>query len=315
MTRALALVGLLLPMAVWQPGAQSPPSMNVANQQSALQRMRDTVNAGDARGYASVYADAAVITIHGTATIRGRASIEQYERELMTEFPGARFAFYEIWLSGGRHVAAHYGVNATVAGGRAMGHEGLLFFEFDESGVIVREDRFLDSLTPMAQLGALPRVQARPLPGLPATASTWISTGATFERRNEAVARRLLASMATQESSAWSKLFAERPTIDELMFPGPFADVRDWSTEVVSALTSQRYVVNSSLAAGTYVLVEGTLTATLAKELGPIRPARAPLTAHRAYMFEMDGGGRVQLLRAFMNGKEIAESLGQWPIK
>src|SRR5262249_41274877 len=50
-----------------------------ALQASAFTRMMDTVNAGDADGYASLYADDAVITIFGVDELRGRDAIEQYE--------------------------------------------------------------------------------------------------------------------------------------------------------------------------------------------------------------------------------------------
>jgi hypothetical protein len=48
-----------------------------------------------------------------------------------------------------------------------MGHEGLLFYRLHPSGLIEEERRYLDSLTPMAQLGLLGALPARPLPTLP----------------------------------------------------------------------------------------------------------------------------------------------------
>jgi ketosteroid isomerase-like protein len=115
----------------------------------ALREMIESVNAGDAKRYAQLYAGDAVITIHGTGQLKGRDAIEQYEVELMREFPGARLAFYDVWQKAAMAVV-HYGVNGSTRGGQAMGHEGLLFFRFDRAGVIEEEHRYLDSLTPMA---------------------------------------------------------------------------------------------------------------------------------------------------------------------
>ncbi len=77
----------------------------------ALGEMASAVNASDAARYAMLYAPDAVLTIHGNGEFRGRAAIEQHERELMREFPGTRFAFHSIWQKG-HHAAAHYAVRA-----------------------------------------------------------------------------------------------------------------------------------------------------------------------------------------------------------
>jgi hypothetical protein len=91
-------------------------------QAAALTRMRDAVNRGDARAYADVYSEDAIITIFGANDLRGRDAVEQ---------------------------------------------RTLLFFRFNVIGEIVSEERYLDSLTPMAQMGALPGSQPRALPVLP----------------------------------------------------------------------------------------------------------------------------------------------------
>src|SRR6188508_1466596 len=97
-----------------------------------------------AAAYASRYAEDAVITIHGGDVLRGRSEIEAYEKDLLREFPGTRFALYDVWRKGPQAVV-HYGVNGRTASGRAMGHEGLLFYQFDPSGLITDERRYLDS--------------------------------------------------------------------------------------------------------------------------------------------------------------------------
>ena len=60
---------------------------------SAVTEMMQAVNAGDAKRYARLYAQDAVIMIHGSGELKGRGAIEQHEVELLREFPGARLAF------------------------------------------------------------------------------------------------------------------------------------------------------------------------------------------------------------------------------
>jgi len=128
---------------------------------TVLNEMTRTVNAGDAAGYARLYAEDAAITIHGGGVLAGRAAIQAHEVELLSEFPGTRLAFYDVWQSGPLAVV-HYAVNGPTGAGKPMGHEGLLFYRFLPSGLIAEERRYMDTLTPMAQLGALGPGPARP---------------------------------------------------------------------------------------------------------------------------------------------------------
>ena len=138
----------------------------VNRQAAALYEMMRAVNAGDAAAYARVYAEDAVITIHGGSVLSGRRAIEAYEIDLLREFPGTQLAFYDFWQNG-LAVVVHYGVDGRTPAGQAMGHEGLLFYRFEPSGLIAEERRYLDSATPMAQLGLLGPSPARPRPALP----------------------------------------------------------------------------------------------------------------------------------------------------
>ena len=119
-------------------GAGSAASLMEDLQTPALVEMAHAVNAGDAAAYARLYAPEAVITMHGAGILQGRRAIEAHEVELMSQFPGTRLAFYTVWQKGPSAVV-HYGVNGRTTGGAAMGHEGLLFYRFQPSGLIEAE--------------------------------------------------------------------------------------------------------------------------------------------------------------------------------
>lgn len=279
-------------------------------QRAVLTEMRDAVNAGDARRYAAVYSPGAVIEIFGSGQLRGRAAIERHEVELLAQFPGARFAFYEAWHSGDRAVA-HYGVNASVAGGRSMGHEGLLFFAFNASGLIEREHRYQDSLTPMAQLGALGDAPRRPLPVLPTGWPSHEAFEGNAEKTNVATVRAFLQSPDAGLSSAVS----ENASFEELMLPRAFTPpgaAERWRRQL-EALGDTRFEVSSILGVGRHVLAEGTWSGIVRHQFGLLKPSPTRFSAHRAAIVELDDRGRVTRMAAFMNGKELAESIQQWP--
>jgi hypothetical protein len=288
--------------------------IQATDQHAALVTMRDAVNRGDARGYASVYSPSSTITIFGTGELKGRAAIEQHEVDLLKQFPKARFEFFEVWHSG-RQAVAHYGVNAPTAANKSMGHEGLLFFTFNAAGEIERERRYLDSLTPMAQLGALGNAPSRPLPALTAD---WRShhSGDAAEPRNIAAARRLFSALDGRRRDEVAGLFTASPTIDEVMLVDVFDGAQGagrW-LDVVGALSDGAYDITTIIGAGRGVLVEGVWQARVSRPFGLIKPSPQRLSIHRAAILEFDASGRISRLKAFMNGKELAEAAGQWPI-
>ena len=287
----------------------------MAPQHAALITMRDAVNRGEAGRYAAVYSPSASIVIYGTAELSGRAAIAKHEVDLLAQFPGARFELYEVWHAG-RQVAAHYAVNAPTPSKQVMGHEGLLFFTFNAAGEIEREHRYQDSLTPMAQLGALSNAPRRPIPVLE---STWRShdAGGAAGPGHVAAARHLLAALHRGQRGEVMAALSAAATIDELMLSEPFTGAggaERW-LEAIGAFADSTFDIATIYGAGQHVLIEGVLHARIDRPFGLIKPSAQRISVHRALAIEFEHGGRVRGIKAFMNGKELAEAAGQWPIR
>jgi uncharacterized protein (TIGR02246 family) len=283
-------------------------------QLAALNQMMATVNAGDAAGYARLYAPDAVITIYGTGELKGRAAIEAHEVELLRQFPGARLAFSDVWQDG-RRAVVRYMINARTATGQAMGHEGLLFFRFDTAGAITEEHRYQDSLTPMAQLGALRATAFRAPPPLPATFTTHVAGRSPQEQSNAAVVADLFAAINAGRQSEARSLFAADAAIDEVFLPQPFTGTDApgaWLQAWADAGT--KLDVATLLPIGADVLVESAARGTLARNLGLVPASTRPFSIRRGFIIRLRNG-EITSVAAFVNGKEIAESTGSWPIK
>ena len=282
----------------------------------ALAEMVRAVNAGDARAYAALYAPDAVITIHGGDVLHGRSAIEEYEAGLMREFPGARLGFRAIWQKGPVTVV-HYAVSGRTTGGQAMGHEGLLFYRFLPSGLIAEERRYLDSLTPMAQLGALGTVATRPLPAVPSETKTYgarVANGRRERARMEQT-RAILAALDAKDSAAFLASLTPDAVVDEMIEARPFAgrqDVTAWLEKWTRAVSGAKTEIATLVAVDDFVLVETVLRGVLDGALGPVTASARPFTVHRALVVRFEGE-RIGHIRAFMNGKELAQSVGQWP--
>jgi ketosteroid isomerase-like protein len=284
-------------------------------QPAAIAEMMDAVNAGDAHRYALRYAPDAVIVIHGSVVLNGRDAIERYEVELLREFPGARLALHSMWQAGGSAVV-RYAVTGIASGGRPMGHEGLLFYGFDPSGLVQEEHRYLDSLTPMAQLGLLGAGPARPLPTLPSGLKVYEAEGSPREKENVALATASLAALDAKSEDAFLALFVDGAVLDDLTETAPLIgkrSIKAWFGSWTAAVPDARWESTTVLGVGGFVLVECVVRGTLKGTLGRLSPSDRPFAVHRAAIFQVERGSLVSL-SLFMNGKELAEAVGQWPL-
>jgi len=280
---------------------------------TALREMMSTVNAGDAAGYARLYAANATITIYGGETISGRDAIEKYEAELMGQFPGTRLAFYEVWQLAPEAVV-HYGVNGKTPGGAAMGHEGLLYFRFDRSGLIAEERRYLDSATPMAQLGAFGKVETRSLPQLPDDLTTYAVQRPGTNMRNVQALQLALNAIEEHDVTGFMKQAAAAVTVDDLMLPAPFSGsqgVTQWLALWRTAASISKFQVTSMFTGSEYVILETAMLGRLSGPIGRLSAGRKPFAAvHAAWIAQFKDGSIVRLTR-FLNTKELADATGQ----
>lgn len=264
-------------------------------QAQAITQMMDAVNAGDAQRYASLYAEDAVVTIHGSGVLAGRRAIEEYEVELLRQFPGARLGFYDMWQKGSLAVV-HYAVECRTPGRPSMGHEGLLFYRFHPSGLIAEERRYLDSLTPMAQMGMLGAAPARSLPLLPAELRVHVARGSPDASANVAAVTASFAALDSNDEPAFLSTLAADVVLDDLTHPQPFVGrtgVQTWLETWTQAVPGARSEITSILGVGELVLVEAV-----------VRSSEA-FTVHRAAIVRVKAG-KLTHVALFMNGKELA---------
>ncbi len=281
---------------------------------TALTQMINAVNAGDAQRYARLYAQDAVITIYGGGELKGRGAIEQHEVKLLREFPGTRLAFYSIWQKGAVAVV-HYGVNGRTPGGQPMGHEGLLFYRFHPSGLIEEEHRYLDSLTPMAQIGMLGTTPARAVPTLPTELKVHVARSSPEEEVNVAIVTASFATLDSKNEPAFLATIADDAVLDELIHPQPFIgqrNVRAWFETWTKAIPGATSEITAILGVGEFVLVETVVRGTLKGPLGRLLASNKPFAVHRAAIVQVRDG-KLTFVSGFMNGKELAEAVDQWP--
>lgn len=276
--------------------------------------MMEAVNAGDAKRYALAYTRNAVIVIHGSTVLKGRDAIERYEDGLLRESPGARLAFHAMWQAGPAAVV-RYAVTGQGSGGRWMGHEGLLFYRFDASGLVQEEHRYLDSLTPMVQMGVLSAGPVRPLPALRSEMKVYLAEGSAREKQNEAVVAATLRALDAKDEDGFLARIDEDVVLDDLIQPAAVVgkgNAKAWFESWATAVADARWEVVTLLGVGEFVLVECVVRGRLKGPLGRLSASDRAFAVHRAAIFQVDRGALMSI-SIFMNGKELAEAVGQWP--
>jgi ketosteroid isomerase-like protein len=90
------------------------------------------------------------------------------------------------------------------------------------------------------------------------------------------------------------------------------AAARAWFQSRTRAVADGGTEIAAALAVGESVLVETVLRGTLRGALGPVSASGKPFALHQAAIIQVPAG-RVRRLTLFMNGKELAQAVGQWP--
>jgi steroid delta-isomerase-like uncharacterized protein len=288
---------------------------SVERQDAALRLMQERVLAGDAKGYAAVYAPDATISIVGGDEITG-AAIERYEADLMRQFPGARFGFFDVWHAPPWAVA-HYGVSGSTSAGRSMGHEGLLRFRFNASGKIQKEHRYLDSVTPMAQLGAVSSITPRSIPVVASAPVRHVRAGSSRESANLRAVTASLAALQARDTAAFLSHVTDAIQVDELMLPNSFRgreQVKAWCESWPSAVANAVFAVTRTLAIDDAVFVEMTVKGRVQEPFAGLSPSERPFAIHRGLLIRLQDG-KLTRVSSFVNRKEFAEAIGQWPLR
>ena len=89
--------------------------------------------------------------------------------------------------------------------------------------------------------------------------------------------------------------------------------MKAWFDTWTGALSHARTEIVSSVAAGDFVLMETVVRGTLTGPLGRVSASNTAIELHRALIVAVKDG-KVRRITAFMNGKELAQAAGQWPL-
>jgi steroid delta-isomerase-like uncharacterized protein len=141
--------------------------------------------------------------------------------------------------------------------------------------------------------------------------------GSAREASNVALVGAALEALEARDGPAFFATLTEDAAIDEMVEPQPSAGstaVKAWFDRWTAAVPDARLQITGVISVGEFVLMQTVVRGTLKAPLGRVQPAEKRFAVHRAAIVELRGG-RIARLTWFMNGKELAQQVGQWPPK
>jgi steroid delta-isomerase-like uncharacterized protein len=287
-------------------------------EKAAMGRAKDALNAHDAKAFAGVYADGAVISVAGLNDVTGRDAIEANMREWFDTFGGMKVGFNRVWMKDDV-VLLEWVINGTQSGdllgvkgtNAPVGHTGLSVLYFDPDGFVKAEHRYGDLGTVMTQVGAA-KQPARPIPPIPAAPDVAVATGSPDEAKNLDTARALYASIEKRSEGDFVPLLADDVEYDgliHLLTVKGKAEGKTFFENLTRAFPDLKFAVSNGWGVGDYALVEYVVTGTQAGPLGSLKPSKRPINVHAVDVFRIKDG-KIAKAATYSNSLELMTELG-----
>jgi ketosteroid isomerase-like protein len=135
------------------------------------------------------------------------------------------------------------------------------------------------------------------------------------EGQNAALVRATFAALDARDEAGFLAVIAEDGVLDDLSEPSPSAgrpNVKAWFDRWTRAVAGARTEIVTLAAIGDDVLVETVVRGRLQAPLGRLVQSDRPFAVHRAALVQVKDD-KIARLAVFMNTKELAQAVGQWP--
>ncbi len=308
------------PVATTPPApAPKPPMADM--QRDAMKNAGEGLNGHDAKKFAGVYADDAVISVAGLNDVAGRAQVESNMEEWFKTFSKIKLGFNRVWMKdktvvlewviNGTHSGELFGVKGTE---NQIGHYGLSIVSFDDDGKVKTERRYGDLGTVATQLGAT-KEKARAIPAIPDSTDVITSKGAD-DAKSEEVAKAVLAAYDKKADADYEKLLADTVEVDGLLHLNTVkgkADAKKAFGAFFKAFPDAKITPGLVVGVGDSAVVEYTMTGTNKGAIGSVQPTKKPVTVHAVDVFKIKDG-KVARVWSYQNSTEMMTQLGLFKV-
>jgi steroid delta-isomerase-like uncharacterized protein len=311
------------PPATTPPPPEPPPAPKPTMsdmEKDAVNSALKAMNSGDAKTFASLYADNADVTVAGLNELTSKAQVEQNMSEWFEIFKDVKFGFNQVlikgdtvvleWTINAKQHGDLFGVKATE---KDIGHMGLSFVTMSSDGKVATEHRYGELgavMTQIAPAGA--KVTPRPIPPIPSGIDI-VSSGGPDEDKNVDAAKAVLAGLEGGKKEADFTANLDDNVEQDGLFAFETGKGKDGAKkfykQFTTAFPDAKFDVQKAVGVGDFVVIESILKGTQKGALGSIPATKKPIAIHIADIFKLKGG-KVVKASTFQNSLELQSQLG-----
>jgi len=269
-------------------------------QGAAMQAALDGLNNHDAKRFASVYADNAIINVVGMNTVTGREAIQTNMQEWFDTFSKIKLGFSRVWEKGnvvalewvinGTHTGQLFGVKGTE---QPIGHYGLSIVWFDDDGKVKEEHRYGELGVVMTQIGAAgAKEKPRPIPTVPATAELNEGKDSDDPKVLDA-AKSVHTALAAGKKEDFMNMVSDDVEYDGILSINTVKGKKDALAlfgTLRTAFPDMAFQDQNAWSFGDNVIIEYTMTGTQKGKLGTLAASKKPVNVHLVDIYKMKDG-------------------------
>jgi predicted ester cyclase len=317
------------PVVSAQPTAVPAPPAAKASlrdlQQQSLKTALEALNEHDAKKFASVYADSAVISVVGLNEVVGRSSVEANMDEWFRTFGKIKIGFRRVWIKD-KTIVLEWVINGTHTGelfGRKMpetpiGHYGLSIVTMNDDGKVVTERRYGDLGVVATQVGAT-KEKPRAIPQLPDSTDILESKGAE-DAKAESAAGAYLGTYAKKADGAYEALFTDGAEVDGILHVDPVkgkGEAKKAFNAMLKAFPDLKLSPTLLLGIGDTAVIEYFMSGTNSGPLGARAATKKNVNTHAVDILHLKDG-KLERVWTYQNSSELMSQLDQFkmdPVK
>lgn len=290
----------------------------------ALGTALEGLNTHDAKKFASVYAEGAVISSAGLNEVTGREAIAANMAEWFETFKDVKLGFSRVWVKGdhlilewvinGKHHGELFGVKGTE---QPIGHYGLSIVAFDQDGKVVSEHRYGELGTVMTQVaGKGAKAKARPIPPVPEKPETIAAKGSPEEEKNVDAAKAMFGALEGKKEADFLAALSDDVEHDGLLHLETTKgkdEAKKFFKTFTTAFPDAKFEITKAHAVGDYAIIESVMKGTHKGALGSVAPTKRPVALHLVDVVRVKDG-KIARVWTYQNGLELQQQLGLFDV-
>jgi steroid delta-isomerase-like uncharacterized protein len=299
-----------------------PPKPSMLDMEKSLAAtVVGALNAHDPKKYAESFATDGVSMMPGMPELKGRDEIAAGAQKLFDAFPDFKVATVRSFAKG--DVVFHEWVmNATNKGefmgmkasNKPVGMRGITVVAITPDGLAKSEHRYFDMGTTMAQVTG--KGPARPIPAMPTGDSEWhVAKGTPEEDKAADLLKGMYGAFEKKSEADFLGPMDDKVTWSDLSQPKDMsgkAEGKKFFATFTKAFADVKMSGDPIIAVDDFIVAEGTMNATHAGQLGPLKPTRKPVTLHAVDVVQVKDG-KIVMGTTYANSMEIMAQEGLLP--